>query len=101
MITATELRNRMPAARVLPDGFIDMGTAIEEILPMIEKEIIEMAGYGGHSTLIKKSEIAHYKLSGHCIASQNELMDGIAKALRKAKFSVSITNSYSSIHINW
>ena len=101
MITATELRNRMPAARVLPDGLIDMETAVEEILPMIEKEILGIAGHGGHSILIKKSEITHYELSGFCVASHNKLMDGIAKALRKAKFSVSIPNSYSSIHINW
>lgn len=101
MITATEVRNRMPAARILPDGLIDMETAVEEILPMIEKEILGIAEHGGHSTLIKKSEITHYKLSGFCIASHNKLMDGIAEALREAKFSVSITNSYSSIHIDW
>lgn len=101
MITATEVRNRMPAARVLPDGLIDMETAVEEILPMIEKEIIEMAEYGGDSILIKKSEITHYELSGYCVATHKEVMDGIAKALREAKFSVSIPNSYSSIHIDW
>ena len=101
MITATELRNRMPAARVLPNGFIDAETAIDEILPMIEKAILEIAKFGGRSTLIKKSEITHYKLSGYCLATHKELMDGIATALRKAKFSVSIPNSYSSIHIDW
>ncbi len=101
MITATELRNRMPAARVLPDGLINMETAVEEILPMIEKEILGIAGHGGHSILIKKSEIIHYELSGFCVASHNKLMDGITEALRKAKFSVSIPNSYSSIHIDW
>lgn len=101
MITATELRNRMPATRVLPDGFINVETAVEEILPMIEKTTIEVAEYGNHGALIKKSEIANYKLSGFCFASRKELMDGIAKALRKAKFSVSITDSYSSIHIKW
>lgn len=101
MIIATELRNRMPAARVLPDGLINMETAVEEILPMIEKKILGIAGHGGHSILIKKSEITHYELSGFCVASHNKLMDGIAEALREAKFSVSIPNSYSSIHIDW
>jgi len=101
MITATELNKRMPSARILPDGFITAETAIEEMLPMIEKGILAIAGRGGHSALIKKSAIAKYNLSGFCIASQNELMDGIAKALRKAKFSVSVTNSHSSIHVNW
>ena len=101
MITATELRKRMPATRILPDGFISTETAVEEILPTIEKIILEIAGRGGHSALIKKNEISHCELSGICFASKNELMDGVAKALRKAKFSVSITDSYSSIHINW
>lgn len=101
MITATELRKRMPATRILPDGFISTETAVEEILPTIEKIILEIAGRGGHNALIKKNEINHCELSGICFASKNELMDGVAKALRKAKFSVSITNSYSSIHINW
>ena len=99
MITAKELNARMPNRPSHEVGFQSMEDILELVLPHIEDRIIKTATYGVHQTLIKREEIM--KMVRLTWLTRKDIMDGTAKAMKKAGYKISIPASYSSIHIAW
>ncbi len=99
MLTANEIKARMPSRPTHEVGFQSMEDILEIVLPHIEKMIVTSASYGGRQTLIKREEIM--KLITLTWLTRKEIMDGLANAVTKSGYKISIPTSYTSLHISW
>ena len=72
---------------------------IEKLMPAASLQVAFTANDGLNETMLKKAEIM--RIAGFTFCTYNCIMDALAQEIREYGYDVTITPSYSSIHIKW